>query len=412
MFVRVRGIVLPICGVMLLGEGDLVSPVDEQARLAALHRLDILDTPPEERFDRVVRIAQRVFEVPTVAVNLIDADRQWTKAGIGMADRELPRETSFCAQTMHGQAPLVIEDASADARFRDNPLVTGSAHVRFYAGHPISTPDGQPVGALCLVDSRPRTMTSDQQEVLADLAAWVEKELALDQELTRAAEMVRLMLPRSAPYVPGYSLAGSFLPAREIGGDFYDWYPLRDGTVQFLLGDVMGKGVPAALIATSVRAVVRGASRFNPLDEAITRTAFSMAWDLDETSTFVTLFAGRLDPASGTVEYVDAGHGLTVVVDREGGYRQLVTDGMPLGAMPEDRWAAESTLLEPGETLVCASDGYLDLLGSTAACLDAVRKADVGAHDAAEVVRRLTEQAPHAPEDDLTLVVLRREAGR
>ena len=80
--------------------------------------------------------------------------------------------------------------------------------------------------------------------------------------------------------------------------------------------------------------------------------------------------------------------------------------------MPEDRWTTDSTVLAPGETLVCASDGYLDLLGSTAACLEAVRKADVGAHDASEVVRRLAEHAPTAPQDDLTLVVLRREADR
>ena len=131
-------------------------------------------------------------------------------------------------------------------------------------------------------------------------------------------------------------LAARYLPGTtgaEVGGDFYDWYALSDSTQQFLLGDVMGKGVPAALIASSVRAVLRGASRFNPLGEAVTRTAYSLDWDLDETGTFVTLFCARLDPATAVVEYVDAGHGLAVVVDGYGGHRQLVSDGLPLGAL-------------------------------------------------------------------------------
>ena len=393
-----------------MGSLDLV---EESARLAALHRLDLLDTAREERFDRVVRIAQRVFDVPVVAVNLVDADRVEQVADRPRLRRDAARP-EFCSETMWGREPLVVEDARLDTRFASYPNVTCDPGIRFYAGAPLATPDGHPVGSLCIVDHEPRTLSAEQLELLQDLAAWVEKELARDQELAQAAELLRLMQPRQAPSLPGFTLAGNCLSAREVGGDFYDWYALSDSTQQFLLGDVMGKGVPAALIASSVRAVLRGASRFNPLGEAVTRTAYSLDWDLDETGTFVTLFCARLDPATAVVEYVDAGHGLAVVVDGYGGHRQLVSDGLPLGALPRDRWEARSTVLAPGESLVVASDGFLDLFGGLSECLDALQKARADTTGAAPLVSRLTADAlaVGVPDDDLTLVVLHREDDR
>lgn len=397
-----------------VGSVGSVDVVEESARLAALHRLDLLDTAPEERFDRVVRIAQRVFDVPVVAVNLVDSDRQWSKSQVGLPSDEMPRSESLCSETMWGHEPLVVEDARLDHRFATFPNVTADPGIRFYAGAPLATPDGQPVGSLCIVDHQPRSLSPEQVELLSDLAAWVEKELARDQELAQAAEMLRLMQPRQAPSLPGFTLAGNCLSAREVGGDFYDWYPLSDGTHQFLLGDVMGKGVPAALIASSVRAVLRGASRFNALGEAVTRSAYSLDWDLDETGTFVTLFCARLDAATATVEYVDAGHGLAVVVDGYGTHRQLVSEGLPMGALPRDRWEAQRTVLAPGESLVVASDGFLDLFGGLPECLEALQKARTDTTGAAPLVSRLTAAAlaEGVPEDDLTLVVLHREEER
>ncbi len=110
--------------------------MSESARLEALNALGVLDTPPEDRFDRVVRLAQRLFDVPTVAVNLVDEDRQWAKAAIGLPT-QLPRQQSFCDHTIRRPDTMVVTDARQDERFRDNPLVTGDPHIRFYAGHPL-----------------------------------------------------------------------------------------------------------------------------------------------------------------------------------------------------------------------------------------------------------------------------------
>ncbi len=130
-------------------------PADEEARLAALCRLEILDTPPESDFDDIVRLAAQICGTPIAAVSLIDADRQWFKSRIGLDATETARAMAFCGYTILQTEPLVVEDARADARFADNPLVLGEPHIRFYAGAPLRTPKGETVGALCVIDQTP-----------------------------------------------------------------------------------------------------------------------------------------------------------------------------------------------------------------------------------------------------------------
>lgn len=383
---------------------------DEPARLSALRDLRILDTPQEERFDRVVRLAQRLFDVPMVAVNLIDEDRQWTKAGIGVSG-DRPREETFCTRALEAKGSLVVEDAGADERFRCLPAVD-SAGVRFYAGAPLKAPGGQPVGTLCIVDTEPRELSDLEQRLLEDLAGWVEKELAFHQELLQAAEVQRRLLPARPPEVPGFEVAGRCVLAREVGGDFFDWFPVDD-QLQVVLADVMGKGIAAAIIAAGVRSVLRGASRFNELEEAVTRSATSLEADLSETATFVTAFCGRLDPRNGVLQYVDAGHGLTGVLGADGeSYRQLVSDGLPLGTLPDDTWTAKVTMLMPGETLVSVSDGVLDFFDSPVEALERVLKENRDAATAEDLVDRICGiPGDRMAEDDLTVVVVRRTGG-
>ena len=154
-------------------------PEDEPQRLAALQRLQILDTAPEERFDRITRLASALFDAPVALVTLVDADRQWFKSRVGAGQQESSREVSFCAHAIHQPEPLVVTDALNDDRFADNPMVSGGPRVRFYAGHPLATPDGYRVGTLCVVDTRPRQPTAQQLTLLADLAALVQRELAI-----------------------------------------------------------------------------------------------------------------------------------------------------------------------------------------------------------------------------------------
>lgn len=148
----------------------------EQARLAALAELQILDTPAETRFDRFTRLAAMTFDVPIALVSLIDAERQWFKSHHGLEASETPRSLSFCSHAVQARALLVIEDAAQDPRFAENPLVTGEPHIRFYAGHPVYS-DGEAVGTLCIIDRAPRRLNQEQRQVLADLAGLVEIEI-------------------------------------------------------------------------------------------------------------------------------------------------------------------------------------------------------------------------------------------
>lgn len=166
-------------------------PPDEEARLASLKSLQILETPLEERFERVTRLATRLLDAPMSAITLVDGERQWFKSIQGLTASETPREVSFCAHTILGDEILEVEDATQDERFHDNPYVSGDPGIRFYAGHPIKAPDGKKIGALCVIDSKPRKLTPTQIEDLRDLAAMVEVEIKSKQ---MAAAQVRMTI--------------------------------------------------------------------------------------------------------------------------------------------------------------------------------------------------------------------------
>ncbi|WP_296944039.1 PAS domain S-box protein [uncultured Massilia sp.] len=161
-------------------------PPDEAARRALLESLDLLDTAPEPVFDRVTRLAARLLGVPIALFSLVDADRQWFKSRVGLAASGTSRADAFCAHTILGEQPLVVEDALADPRFHDNPLVTGEPHVRFYAGVPVRGVHGEAIGTLCAIDSRPRTLAPSDLQVLRDLADIVIEEVRAREGLVRA----------------------------------------------------------------------------------------------------------------------------------------------------------------------------------------------------------------------------------
>jgi GAF domain-containing protein len=142
----------------------------ELARLTRLHTLGVLDTEPDAAFDAVATAVAAIANTPIGFVSLVDEDRQWFKSVCGFDMVETPREVSFCSHTIQRARPMVIEDARLDPRFRDNPLVTGPPYVRFYAGFPLDVGDGLRVGSLCVLDNRPRTLTEEQMQSLAELA--------------------------------------------------------------------------------------------------------------------------------------------------------------------------------------------------------------------------------------------------
>jgi GAF domain-containing protein len=137
----------------------------------------VLDTPPEERFDRIVQFAAEEFDVPIALVSLVDAERQWFKARVGMDVCETARDISFCGHAIVQSDLFVVEDAADDERFADNPAVAGPPYVRFYAGAPLRLPQGAIVGTLCMVDHRPRTLDELDRAILASLRDLVVAEL-------------------------------------------------------------------------------------------------------------------------------------------------------------------------------------------------------------------------------------------
>jgi GAF domain-containing protein len=141
----------------------------EEERLKALYEYDVLDTPAEESFDRITRIAMRALQVPMAMVSLVDRDRQWFKSRQGLEAKETSRAVSFCDHTVRGSEPLVVSDALSDPRFCNSPLVTGAPHIRAYVGIPLRTPSGHNIGALCISDVRPRDITQEQIDTLQDL---------------------------------------------------------------------------------------------------------------------------------------------------------------------------------------------------------------------------------------------------
>jgi diguanylate cyclase (GGDEF)-like protein len=160
------------------------TPANEWQRLQTLRDLKLLDTPPEERFDRVTRLAKQVFGTPIALVSLVDTDRQWFKSRQGLDAEETPRNISFCGHAILNDKIMVVNDAVDDERFCDNPLVCGDPNIRFYAGYPLSAPDGSRIGTLCIIDRKPHELSKDQLQLLRELGRMVEEELIAASEST------------------------------------------------------------------------------------------------------------------------------------------------------------------------------------------------------------------------------------
>ncbi len=152
-------------------------PQDEAERLVELRLSGAVDATPEERFDKITRMAQKVFNVPFAAVSFVEGERQWFKSRQGLEIGDSLRELSFCGHAINGEEAFVVEDAVLDPIFAQNPIVLEDPHVRFYAGHPVKGRGGHNVGTLCIMDKAPREFTDEDRETLSDLAEMVEKEL-------------------------------------------------------------------------------------------------------------------------------------------------------------------------------------------------------------------------------------------
>jgi sigma-B regulation protein RsbU (phosphoserine phosphatase) len=236
------------------------------------------------------------------------------------------------------------------------------------------------------------------------------REEVVQTEIDRAADVQRSLLPGTLFATPGYSLAGTCLPSTAVGGDFFDWYRTDDG-VAMTLGDVMGKGVGAGLIAAAVRAVVRSSRRDPDPSAAIIRASEGLSTDLAERAdsvVFTTLFHARL--RGDVLHWADAGHGLTLVVREDGSWERLSTTNLPMGLGIEDTWETRTTPLAPGDLVLSFSDGVLDLFGGgldTFEHVAALAREDMRPASVVDALAALAQAQGH--DDDVTVIALRRE---
>ncbi|MEU9234487.1 PP2C family protein-serine/threonine phosphatase [Streptomyces subrutilus] len=430
---------------------EALSAVEEAARMDAVRRYDILDTPPDGAFDRVAAMAARLFKVPVASVTIVDEDRIWFKAAHGLEGvSEIGREPGLCGSAILSDETLVISDTLTDPVAFNNGLVTGPMGVRFYAAAPITTRDGHRLGTVNILDTKPRLITEDDTATLADLASIVLDELevrlsALDalraeqerrreQEEARqraerdksaieafASTLQRTLLPPALPLVPGLELACHYATAspQNVGGDFYDVFPLGGKRWAFFLGDVCGKGPEAAALTSLTRYTLRAAALIDS-DPDVVLTSLNTALLLDPAvaTRFCTAVFGVLEPHERegfTVTVATGGHPPAFHLRGSGAVEAVQPKGgMLIGALAEAHFASRSIHLAPGEGLFLYTDGLTEArtLGGEMVGEEglttflAARTAPVSAAAIIEDTIDLLDAIPHGAGDDVALLAL------
>jgi phosphoserine phosphatase RsbU/P len=236
-----------------------------------------------------------------------------------------------------------------------------------------------------------------------------EKREQLEAELARAAGVQARLLPGTPPTLGAHEIAGVCVPAREVGGDFFDWQIPAPGLLAVTLADVMGKGMPAALLMATVRAAMRAVVPQNGPAAAVSRAAAALGADLEGSESFVTLVHLQVEDTSGEVRYVDAGHGHAFVLRGDGSHHLLEPRGLPVGVLPGEVYEEGRVTLATGDAIVAFSDGLIDAHPDTHLTVSDIAARVAACTSAAEIVQRLVDLAGSDPlPDDLTVVAVRR----
>ena len=371
----------------------------------SIQRVLIVDDeePLARAMERVLR--SRGFEAD-VALDGAEARRLFEKRdyAVALLDVRLPDESGYgLLEELRATRPdtAVVMISGVD----DPELGRAALEHGAFAYHV------KPVGAtqlylLVVNNLRRRSMEMDHRANLERLEGMVAERA---EQMKRAAELQAGML-HSSPYrEDGFELAAHFTAAREISGDFYDWYRWTDGRITLTLGDVMGKGLPASLMMATARAALRGAAGVEPMEEGIKQAAGVMTAALEVNHAYVTVFHCTFDPSTGSLEYVDAGHGHARLLRGTTRQELLQQRSAPIGIFPETKFAVGSVALDPGDSLVVFSDGLLDLRPDLAT-RDVQLPYDVRrAGTAQEMVDVLAQGARNRDLfDDVTVVALKR----
>ena len=228
-------------------------------------------------------------------------------------------------------------------------------------------------------------------------------------QMARAADLQAGMLPASPFKLNGFEVAAHFAAAREISSDFYDWYQPDPRFLAVTLGDVMGKGLPAAIMMATVRAALRGSARLEDMEEGVNLAARVMATALEVNHAYVTLFHGLFDCSNGELHYIDAGHGYARLLRGATGQEPLLERSAPIGIFPDSRFAVGKVTLDPGDTLVVFSDGLIELrpdLATRDVQLPYDARRASSAQELVDILAQGTKGRDLA--DDVTVLALRR----
>lgn len=354
---------------------EIVTP-DEAGRLAAIHRYDILDTPPDGAFDRIAALAARILGTPIATITIVDHDRIWFKAKHGLDAEQVDRAPGLCASAILQDEAYVVTDALLDPRTFENPLVAGAMGVRFYAGAPLITADGYRLGTVNVIDSRPRSITGEQIQTLQDLAAVVVDELELRLAARRVMEaraeverlgeaLQRSSRPPTFPDIPGLEIAAYYRPSNAglgICGDFYDVFETRPGTWAVAIGDVCGKGVDAAVMMSSVRhrvqALASAGLRPSDLLGRLNSSLLREATDL----TFCTICYIEVRPTDprAHLRISCGGHPLPLLRRADGSVCAAGKPGTLIGAIADASQTDTFEELDAGDMLLLFTDGVIE----------------------------------------------------
>lgn len=363
----------------------------EAARVRAVARYGILDTPPDGAFDRIARIAARLFDTPIATVTIVDTDRIWFKAAHGLDGvQQIGREPGLCDSAIRDDEPYLVADALTDARTAANSLVHGEMGIRFYAAAPIVTSDGHRLGTVNVLDTRPHQPSEDDLATLGELAAIAMDELELrlsamatirtERELRDTAErdkatiedyataLQRTLLPPSLPMVPGLELAAHYHTASpwQVGGDFYDVFALGNGRWAFFLGDVEGHGAAAAAVTSLIRYTLRAAAlHYDDPTDGLVELNDVLVRDPNQ-QRFCTVLFGTLEPDptgdGHLVTLATGGHPPALLLDSRTGTVNEIrsSSGMFVGAVADATFSSCSLRLRPGQTLLLYTDGIIE----------------------------------------------------